>query len=143
MNEQLLDQKESEFSLYDECLEIKQEGASNGDLRSFLREQNIAEDLISDIVKRVDSDFLNGVGAKKPESALSETTRRLIGWLLVVMGLTVLILFYLNGGAGLIPVLVCFMLSMGGLAMIRSASEKNMKERKKKKKISSGYFKRE
>lgn len=143
MSEQLLDQKESEFSLYDECLEMKQEGASNGDVRSFLREQKLDEGLISEMVKRVDSDFLNGVGLKKQESVWSETTKRLIGWLLVVMGLTVLILFYLNGGAGLIPVLICFMLSMGGLAMIRSASEKNMKDRRKKKKISSGYFKRE
>lgn len=143
MTEQLLDQGDGVKTLYEQCLEMKVEGASNGDLRSFLADKKLDSDEVAYLVKQVDSDFLHGVGVQKKNQTISDTTKKLIGWLLVTLGLTVLVLFYLNGGAGILPILICFSLSTGGLAMVRSSSEKNLRARRQKKKISLGYFKRD
>lgn len=106
-----------EESLYQICENKKVNGASNSELREYLKENGLGDDQIKEWVRQIDSDYLAGNIQKAPTIA-SVTVSSVFATVLIFIGIGVILLQIMLGIISLWLIIVGISAIVAGIGMV-------------------------
>ena len=125
-DDSLLDTYDVATDYYEVCADKKLKGASNSELKSYLKSERMSDEMANELVRQVDSDFLDGLIRSKSKIPSLWLLAFIVGWLLLLGALTILILMFMSGIISGFVIFVSSALAGAGGGMIAYGTKKRI-----------------